>query len=134
MYSVNQMAPSNRNFGLLFSGVFLILSAYAAYQGASEAKVYGWLTGGGVVGVVAVIKPGLLTPLNNAWMKLGDLMSKVVSPLVLGAIFFLVITPVALIGRLLRRDELRIKRTNASSYWIDRAPPGPGGDSFKNQF
>jgi hypothetical protein len=67
-------------------------------------------------------------------MKLGELMGKVVSPLVLGVIFFVLLTPVGLIGRLLGRDELRLKRTNSESYWIDRVPPGPAGDSFKNQF
>ena len=61
-------------------------------------------------------------------------MGKVVSPLVLGVIFFLLISPVALIGRLFGRDELRLKKANSNSYWIDRVPPGPAGDTFKNQF
>ena len=126
--------PSNRNFGFLFTGVFALLSAYSAYKGADAFKVYGWLSAGIAVGVVAVTAPNLLTPFNKAWMKLGELMGKVVSPLVLGVIFFVLLTPVALIGRLLGRDELRLKRTNSESYWIDRVPPGPAGDSFKNQF
>ena len=129
-----QNLPSNRNFGFLFAGVFALLSAYAGYHGASVTTVYGWLIAGVIIGLVAIITPGLLTPLNKAWMKLGDLMGKVVSPLVLGVIFFLLITPVALVTRLFGRDELRLKKTKASSYWIDRAPPGPAGDSFKNQF
>lgn len=126
--------PSNRNFGFLFAGVFALLSAYAAYQGSAPSKVYGWLIAGVVVGLIAVAAPNLLTPFNKAWMKLGDLMGKVVSPLVLGVIFFVLITPIALIGRLLGRDELRLKKANVNSYWIDRAPPGPVGESFKNQF
>ena len=126
--------PSNRNFGFLFAGVFSLLAAYAAYQGADAFKVYGWLIAGAATGVIAVAAPNLLTPFNKAWMKLGDLMGKVVSPLVLGVIFFVLITPVALVGRLFGRDELRLKRTNANTYWIDRTPPGPAGDSFKNQF
>lgn len=129
-----QNLPSNRNFGFLFAGVFALLSAYAAYHGADAFKVYGWLIAGVAVGLVAVAAPGLLTPLNKAWMKLGELMGKVVSPLVLGVIFFVLITPIALITRLFGRDELRLKRTNGHSYWIDRTPPGPAGDSFKNQF
>jgi len=76
----------------------------------------------------------LLTPLNKAWMKLGDLLGKVISPIVLGIIFFVLLAPVALVTRLLGRDELRLKMSNSSSYWIDRTPPGPAGDSFKNQF
>lgn len=129
-----QNLPSNRNFGLLFAGVFALLSAYAAYQNAEAFKVYGWLIAGIVVGLVAIAAPGLLAPLNKAWMKLGELMGRVVSPLVLGVIFFVLITPVALVTRLFGRDELRLKKTDASSYWIERAPPGPAGDSFKNQF
>ena len=129
-----QNLPSNRNFGLLFAGVFALLSAYAAYQNAEAFKVYGWLIAGIVVGLVAIAAPWLLAPLNKAWMKLGELMGRVVSPLVLGVIFFMLITPVALVTRLFGRDELRLKKADASSYWIDRAPPGPAGDSFKNQF
>jgi hypothetical protein len=126
--------PSNRNFGFLFSGVFALLSAYAVYQGGETYRVYGWLIPSVIVGLVSVAAPGLLTPFNKAWMMLGDLMGKVVSPLVLGAIFFVLIAPVALVGRLFGRDELRLKKVSVSSYWIDRMPPGPSGDSFKNQF
>ncbi len=126
--------PSNRAFGLLFTGFFALLSAYSVYQGASETKTYAWLAAGALMGAVTITVPGLLTPLNKAWMKLGELMGKVVSPLVLGVIFFILITPLALITRLFGRDELRLKRTNNDSYWIERSPPGPAGDSFKNQF
>jgi len=126
--------PSNRNFGFLFAGLFALLSAYAAYQGAESFRVYGWLTAGVVIGLIAVVAPNSLTPFNKAWMKLGDFMGKVVSPLVLGVIFFVLITPIALLTRLFGRDELRLKKADVSSYWIDRAPPGPAGDSFKNQF
>ena len=129
-----QNLPSNRNFGFLFAGVFALLAAYGGYHGANVTTVYGWLIAGVIIGLVAIIAPGLLTPFNRAWMKLGELMGKVVSPLVLGVIFFVLITPVALVTRLFGRDELHLKKTNASSYWIDRVPPGPAGDSFKNQF
>ena len=129
-----QNLPSNRNFGFLFAGVFALLSAYAAYQGAEPYRVYGWLIAGMIIGLVAIVVPTALTPLNKAWMKLGELMGKVVSPLVLGVIFFVLITPIALLTRLFGRDELRLKKVNVSSYWIDRVPPGPAGESFKNQF
>lgn len=128
------MLPSNRNFGFLFGGVFALLSAYAGYKGGDALRIYGWLIAAVVVGLVAIVAPNLLTPFNKAWMKLGDLMGKVVSPLVLGVIFFVLITPVAFVTRLFGRDEMRLKKTNASSYWVDRIPPGPAGDSFKNQF
>lgn len=129
-----QNLPSNRSFGLLFAGVFAFLSAYGIYQGAPTARVASWLIAAIITSAVTLLAPGVLTPFNRAWMKLGELMGKVVSPLVLGVIFFVMITPIALVIRLFGRDELRLKRTNTSSYWIDRDPPGPSGDSFKNQF
>jgi len=132
--SAPQKLPSNRSFGFLFAGVFSLLSAYAGYHGASLTAVYVWLGAGLVVALITLFLPELLTPFNKGWFLLGELMGKVVSPLVLGVIFFLLITPIALITRLFGRDELRLKRANANSYWIDRKPPGPAGDSFKNQF
>lgn len=126
--------PSNRSFGILLAGAAALFSAYAEYRDAEILKVWGFLAAALLLGLVAVVAPNLLAPFNKAWAKLGDLMGKVVSPLVLGVIFFVLITPVALIGRLLGRDELRLKKANANSYWIDRVPPGPAGESFKNQF
>jgi len=127
--------PSNRHFGFLFAGLFALLTAYSAYRDAAAVTVYGWLMASILVGIVSIVAPKLLMPFNKAWMKLGELMSNVVSPLVLGIIFFVLITPVALATRLFGRDELRLKE-NASlnSFWINRAPPGPTGESFKNQF
>jgi len=130
----NYAMPSNSKFGFMFAGIFVLLSAYALYRGAGNFKVYGWLMAGAIVGLVALAAPTLLSPFNKAWMKLGDLMGKVVSPVVLGLIFFVLITPVALMTRLFGRDELRLRKAKLDSYWIDRAPPGPAGESFKNQF
>ena len=61
-------------------------------------------------------------------------MGKVVSPIVLGVLFFLVITPVALVMRLVGRDALKIRKQNVNTYWVDRLPPGPEPESFKEQF
>lgn len=126
--------PSNKSFGFLFAGVCFILSAYALYHKADELKVYGWLMVSVIVCVVAIAAPSLLTPLNRAWMKLGEVLGKLISPLVLGVIFFLLITPLALISRMLGRDELRLKNTRHATCWIEREHPSPAGDTFKNQF
>lgn len=131
----NQRSASNRNFGFLFAGMFASIWAYGVYkEGAWGYEVYSWLIASIVSMMLAVAAPGLLSPLNKAWMKLGDLMGKVVSPLVLGIIFFMLMTPVALVTRLFGRNELRLKKSISNSYWIDRVPPGPAGESFKNQF
>lgn len=99
MFSAQNLPP-NRNFGFLSAGVFALLAAYGAYHDTESVKVYGWLIAGAVVGLIAVTAPNLLTPFNKAWMKLGDLMGQVVSPLILGIIFFVLITPVAIISKL----------------------------------
>jgi len=67
-------------------------------------------------------------------MALGHLLGRIVSPIVLGLIFFVLITPVALFGRVAGRDPLRLKPRAISSYWVKREPAGPTPDSFKNQF
>jgi len=83
--------------------------------------------------ITTLIKADLLRPLNKLWMRVGLLLGMIVSPIVLGIIFFIMFTPIALAMRLLRRDELRLRFKNKSSYWIKReAPLQP--ESFKNQF
>ena len=130
----NENLPSNQSFGFLFAGIFALIAAYAAYRGAYGFKVYGWLIAGAMIGLITITAPNLLTPFNKSWMRLGYVMGLVVSPLVLGVIFFFLITPVALVTRLFGRDELRLKKTKLNSYWIERDPPGPAGDSFDKQF
>jgi hypothetical protein len=99
--------------------------------------------GGLVVGLFALgtisllfarLAPRRLAPLTAAWMRFGEILGRFVSPIMLGAIFFGIVTPVAAATRMFGRDELRLKRTPGKSYWIDRHPPGPSGASFKNQF
>ncbi len=127
--------PSNRAFGVLMASAFALFSAYAACCSGSGVAIIGCMLAAIVIGLVTLIKPTVLTPFNKAWMRLGDLMGRVVSPLVLGSIFFVLITPIALATRFLGgRDELRLRRRNVTSYWLDRDPPGPTGASFKNQF
>jgi hypothetical protein len=85
--------------------------------------------------LVAILKPDILAPLNRLWMKFGELLHRIVSPIVLGIIFFGVITPFGKVMALSRRDPLRRKQDpNLSSYWIRREPPGPAPGSFPNQF
>lgn len=87
------------------------------------------------MGVCALFSPAVLAPLNKAWFGFGLLLGKIVSPVVLGAIFFLMITPVALLMRLSGRDVLGLHgKKYAHSFWIDRASSEPNSESFKNQF
>lgn len=126
--------PSNRSFGFLFTGVFILLAGYGAYRGSEQTVVYGWLGAGIFVAFATLLFPKALTPFNKAWFLLGELLGKIVSPVVLGIIFFVLITPTGLLTRFFGRDELRVKKQAGPTYWIDRNPPGPAPDSFKNQF
>ncbi len=134
MKSLGKQLPSERSFGILCGCVFAALSGYALYSSCSNAVIYGWLAAALAFSLISLIAPLLLTPFNKAWFLFGETMGKVVSPLVLGGIFFILLTPVALLTRLFGRDELRLKKRPVSTYWIDRDPPGPAFDSFKNQF
>ncbi len=126
--------PSERSFGLLFTAVFLGESALNYYKHAALIVCIAWLAGALVIGLLTLFAPARLAPLNKAWYHLGQLLGKIVSPVVLGIIFFVVLTPVAVITRLFGRDELRLKRNPGASHWIERTPPGPAADSFKHQF
>ena len=125
---------SNRSCGLLFTLVFLIMAAYAWFSGYSTQWVQIWLVISGIFLAFALLFPVALTLFNKMWFALGLLLGKVVSPIVLGVLFFILITPVAIGMRLFGRDALLIKKRTVSSYWIDRDPPGPKPESFKDQF
>ena len=89
----------------------------------------------GVFLILALAVPKVLAPLNRLWLKFGALLHMIVSPIVLGVLFFLTITPIALILRLMGKDLLRLKRSQGtSSYWIERKPPGPPPETMINQF
>jgi hypothetical protein len=124
---------SDRSFGFVFAAVFFIIGLLPLLAGRSA---YIWLLviGAGFL-LVALAAPTLLAPLNRLWGRFGLLLHRVVSPLVLGIMFFLVVTPTALLMRVFGKDPLRLKFDNAaSSYWIDRIPPGPTPESLKEQF
>lgn len=135
MKADSQQLPSERRFGLLFTAVFGLIAVYGwLFKGFAPLVVIILLTVGLVFALTAIIVPKVLAPFNKAWFFLGQFLGKIVSPLVLGIIFFGVLTPVGLITRLFGRDELRLKRSQKETYWLERAPPGPSGESFKNQF
>lgn len=124
---------SDRAFGLTFAVVFAVLAAVSAWRGGASWPYS--LGAAAVFAAAAVAVPGLLAPLNRVWLKFGLLLHKVTTPLILGLLFYLVVTPTALILRLLGKDLLRLNGdAEAASYWIERQPPGPAPDSMPNQF
>jgi len=95
-----------------------------------------WATGvTAAFALVALVKPAILAGLNRLWIKLGILISKIVSPIALAILFYSVLTPVGAMMKLAGKDPLRLKfDPDADSYWIPRKPPGPPPDSMTNQF
>ena len=125
--------PSNRSFGWTFTGFFILAGAYGLWHGGGHSLAM--LALGAAMALVTLTRAAWLTPLNRAWMKLGELMGRVVSPLVLGVIFFAVFTPVGLVMRAFGRDAMcRRLEPARPSYWVPRAPPGPADDSYRNMF
>src|SRR5690606_12562568 len=100
--------PSDRKFGLTFSVLLGLLGAWAAWRSHGSLAI-GSATLAMSFLLAAILAPPLLHPLNRAWMALGAVLSRVVSPLVMGIVFFLLVTPTALVGRALGRDELRLR-------------------------
>lgn len=84
--------------------------------------------------LTAILAPRFLAPFNYAWFKFGQLLDRIMHPIVLAIIFYGVLTPVALVTRFWGRDELRLGKMSAESYWIERVPPGPSPETFRNQF
>ena len=124
--------PSNRKFGFFFSTIFLLASLYSYYID-SEFMVYilGLLCG--ILLIITITNPKVLLPLNKLWMKFGILLGMIVSPILMGIIFFGIFTPTAMIMRLLGRDELRLRFKKKKTHWINRITLTEI-DSFKKQF
>ena len=131
---MNAPLPSNKKFGLLFFGVFFALALFAYSKNEASLIIALLLFLSGFFLISSFFYQGLLSPLNKAWFMLGLALGKIVSPIVLGIIFFGLITPIALIARLLGRDELKLKRPKKSSYWSEPIGSNSDADSFKNQF
>ena len=115
-------ASSNRNFGLVFFIVFLILGFWPITDGR---EIRFWLV---IISLVFLIlgmmKSKLLTPLNQLWFKLGMMLGAIVAPIVMGAVFFLVVTPIGIVMRLMGKDLLNKKyNKKKETYWIKRETP-----------
>jgi hypothetical protein len=124
--------PSNRKFGLFFTLVFAVVAAYFFYS-LNMALVCVFVTASSTILVITLVKSDSLMPLNKLWMRLGLLISMIVSPIVLGVIFFGLFTPIALFMRLIGRDKLRLKISKKSSHWISRSEQIKS-ETFKQQF
>jgi hypothetical protein len=125
--------PPDRQFGLVFTAVFSAIAVWPVLSG----RPFRWWSLGLAVAflVLALVAPSALAPLNRVWLRFGLLLHRCVSPIVLALLFFTTVTPMGLARRALGKDPLRLRfDPEASSYWIERRPPGPAGASMPNQF
>lgn len=126
--------PSNRQFGVVFIVFFAVLGLLGLWQGGW--RLTPWFFGAsGLVALITLFSPAVLTPFNRWWMKLAAFLHMVMSPVILGLMYFVILTPVAFAMRLAGRDEMKRRwQPKASSYWVPREPPGPPPGSLDNQF
>ncbi len=124
---------SDRSFGIVFAVAFSIIALWPLWS-REPVRLWGLIVAAVFLGT-AVIRPQMLALPNRLWLRFGALLHGIVSPIAMGVVFYLTVTPVGMLMRLLgkRPIPLRFDR-DKGSYWIERDPPGPTPDSIKNQF
>ena len=120
---------SNKSFGIVFFVVFLLIAIYPLINNG-ELRIWS-LVIAIIFFILGLINSKVLTPLNKLWFKFGLLLGKIVSPLIMGIIFFFVVTPTAFIMRIIGKDLLNLKFNNKKTYWIEKTGPK---SKMKNQF
>ena len=125
--------PSDRSFGLVFTAVFTVIGCWPLLHGR---PIRLWALGTAVAFlVITAVCASLLRPLNRAWTGFSLLLNRITAPIITGLLFFLAVTPIALLFRATGKDPLRLRRDpGATSYWIPREPPGPAPETMANQF
>ena len=120
---------SNRSFGIVFFVVFLLIALYPLTK---NQDIRLWSLFISLIFLfLGLIKSKILSPLNKIWFKFGIFLGKVISPLIMGLIFFSVVTPIGLIMRMLGKDLINLKYNKNKSYWIEKSGPK---SNMKNQF
>lgn len=124
--------PSNKKFGYFFSFVFFIIALYLFYL---KNQNIGYILTTFAILLISVtfIRASLLHPFNKLWMRIGILLGNLISPIILGIIFFGMFTPYSIVMKIIGRDELRLKQNKNKSYWINRSQNLIQTD-FKKQF
>ena len=120
---------SNRSFGIVFFIVFLLIALYPLTY-SQDIRIWSVIISI-IFLVLGLFNSKILTPLNKLWFKFGIFLGKIISPIIMGIIFFLVVTPIGLLMRLLGKDLINLKYNNNKSYWIENKGPK---SKMKNQF
>jgi hypothetical protein len=124
---------SDRSFGRVFALAFAVVALWPLASGA-PMRLWAAIVAACFLGV-SIAAPRLLNPLNRAWARLGLLMGRILSPVVMAVVYSIIIVPAGLLLRVLGRDPLRLKwQPQAETYWIAREQPAPEPDSMSRQF
>ena len=121
--------PSNRNFGIVFSIVFLIIAIWPILN-QNEIRIWSMIISL-IFLILGLINSKFLSPLNKAWFKFGLILGSVIAPVVMGIVYFLVVTPTGLIMKALGKDILGLKRNKKNTYWLEK---DNSNNNLKNQF
>ena len=114
---INVKRKDNITFGILFFILFLIIGLYPLKSGGTT-RIWSLVLSSAFL-IITIIRPNLLTFINRLWIQFGILLGKIISPLVMGLVFFFVVTPIGILIRILKKDVMGLKRGD-SSYWINR--------------
>ena len=126
---MNPKIGSNRSFGIVFFVVFLLIALYPL---VNDGNLRIWsIVLSLIFLILGILGSNILTPLNKIWFKFGILLGNFVSPIVMGIVFFLIVTPTSLIMRVLGKNLLNLKKDNKKTYWIERSKIE---SKMKNQF
>ena len=125
---------SDRSFGVMFAIIFGLLAIVFRLRSNPELQQLIFALLSATTFVISFTKPSMLAPLNRWWMKFSLLLARIVSPIVLGVLFFVLISPLATVLRLFGRDELKLKNKGKSTHWHDRNSSGYSLESFRNQY
>ena len=120
---------SNRSFGIVFFVVFFLISVYPLLK---DGSIYYWsLVISLVFLILGLLNSKILSPLNVIWFKFGILIGKIISPIIMGIIFFLIVSPISILLKIFRKDVLQLKYHNKKTYWVDK---NDVKSNMKNQF
>ena len=120
---------SNKSFGIVFAVVFSLIALWPLIKG-NEIRLWSLIISI-IFLTLGLLNSKILTPLNKLWFKLGVLLGNFIAPIIMGIIFFFVVTPTGIIMKLLRKDLIKLKKNNDESYWIEKKNIK---SSMKNQF
>ena len=120
---------SNRSFGIVFFVVFLLIGLWPILKG-NEIRIWSIVISL-IFLILGILNSKILTPFNKVWFRFGIFLGNFISPIIMGIVFFLVVTPTGLIMKLFRKDLINLKKNNSSTYWIEKKDIK---SSMKNQF